>query len=137
MKNDNLPCTYKDIRCINPRAKNQSYCSEHRREYERAWKKTDKGKIKNRADAIKRLYNITLEDYDKRILEPCQICHMYKLPIKIGKYVRSQMHLDHDHTTGKVRGTLCNNCNVSLGGFMDSIELLESAIRYLEQNNVP
>lgn len=39
--------------------------------------------------------------------------------------------IDHDHDTGKVRGLLCLNCNVGLGHFKDSIELLEEAMRYL------
>jgi hypothetical protein len=31
-----------------------------------------------------------------------------------------------------VRGILCTSCNVSLGRFKDSVEVLESAIRYLK-----
>ena len=40
--------------------------------------------------------------------------------------------VDHCHTTGKVRGLLCSNCNFALGHFKDSITLIQSAIRYLE-----
>jgi hypothetical protein len=46
------------------------------------------------------------------------------------KFTR-QPHLDHDHRTGKVRGLLCNNCNVALGHAMDSIERLEALKAYL------
>jgi len=40
-------------------------------------------------------------------------------------------HLDHCHATGKVRGLLCNKCNVSLGHMEDSIERLEMCIKYI------
>lgn len=49
--------------------------------------------------------------------------------------------VDHCHTTGQVRGVLCENCNKGLGLFKDSPERLLSAARYLlrfqekEQNN--
>ena len=44
-------------------------------------------------------------------------------------------NIDHDHNTGKVRGLLCTACNMALGGFGDSIELLSRAIEYLNRNN--
>lgn len=40
-------------------------------------------------------------------------------------------HIDHNHETGEVRGLLCHNCNVGIGKFNDSIELLNNAIVYL------
>lgn len=64
----------------------------------------------------------------------CAICKR-DLP-KDGKY----RHIDHDHnccpTNGKscgkcIRGILCGNCNVALGGFEDNIEFLNNAIQYL------
>ena len=41
--------------------------------------------------------------------------------------------VDHDHSTGKVRGLICNHCNLVLGHARDSIETLKNAIAYLEQ----
>jgi hypothetical protein len=45
--------------------------------------------------------------------------------------------IDHDHATGKVRGALCPPCNIGLGAFHDSPEVLRSAIDYLERHVVP
>ena len=41
--------------------------------------------------------------------------------------------LDHDHATGKLRGILCQRCNVGLGYFDDSVDLLRQAIDYLNK----
>ena len=40
--------------------------------------------------------------------------------------------IDHCHTTNKVRGLLCNSCNLGLGCFKDNLDILASAIKYLE-----
>lgn len=41
--------------------------------------------------------------------------------------------IDHDHSTGKIRGILCRTCNLGIGMFVDSVEVLESAIAYLKR----
>lgn len=46
--------------------------------------------------------------------------------------VERNIHLDHNHKTGKVRAILCHHCNTGLGLFKDSIELLQKAISYLK-----
>ena len=41
--------------------------------------------------------------------------------------------LDHNHSTGKFRGWLCNDCNNALGKFNDDIDFLKKAIKYLKK----
>ena len=51
----------------------------------------------------------------------CAICGLEKT-----------LSLDHDHTTEKVRGLLCNNCNLGIGLMKDKISIVRSALKYLE-----
>ena len=45
----------------------------------------------------------------------------------------SKFVVDHSHATGKVRGLLCNGCNLALGSTKDSILILEGLIKYLKE----
>jgi hypothetical protein len=46
---------------------------------------------------------------------------------------RPATHLDHCHTTGKIRGLLCTQCNTGLGMFFDRTDVLRAAIDYLNR----
>jgi hypothetical protein len=42
---------------------------------------------------------------------------------------------DHNHETGKYRGTLCDRCNRALGLFKDDADILMKATTYLKERN--
>jgi hypothetical protein len=54
----------------------------------------------------------------------CKICNMTP---------DDTLHIDHCHTTGKVRGLLCKSCNTALGLFKDNKDSLKSALIYLDE----
>ncbi len=84
--------------------------------------KSEKGKIARR----KRIYGLTLEDYNKLVEKQegkCAIC---------GR-LDDNLHVDHDHKTGQVRGLLCKLCNPLLGLAGDNIDILLNAVRYLKE----
>jgi len=86
----------------------------------------------NRKYNYKSKYNITVEDFSILLEEQnfsCKICKTNQNDLK------KTLAVDHDHTTGKVRGLLCHKCNSALGLFKDSTESLKRAIQYLEAAN--
>lgn len=44
---------------------------------------------------------------------------------------KKELVIDHCHTSRKIRGVLCHNCNHGLGKFKDDVNLLKKAIEYL------
>jgi hypothetical protein len=49
-----------------------------------------------------------------------------------GNRGKNALDLDHNHTTGKIRGLLCRPCNLGLGHFADTPEWLRKAADYIE-----
>ena len=49
--------------------------------------------------------------------------------------VTSKVVLEHDHSSGKIRGWVCDSCNTGIGRFKDSKDLLERAIKFIDTKN--
>jgi hypothetical protein len=80
---------------------------------------------------IRNVYNLTQEQlmsmYHSQN-KKCKICgDAYE---KVSRH--GGLHIDHCHTTGKVRGLLCGRCNTLLGVSKDNVVILQSAIDYLQ-----
>jgi len=89
----------------------------------------------------KRKYGITQFQYTQ-IKEDqnnkCKICNVILLdenypPTKGMKRIGNEPCIDHNHSTGKVRGILCFHCNTALGHAFDNTEILKKMIQYLEE----
>lgn len=81
----------------------------------------------------KRVYGILAKDYKemhKKQNGLCAIC--YSPGFNMKDLNEPQLVVDHCHSTGKVRGLLCHNCNRALGLFQDLVGVVENAKRYLE-----
>lgn len=86
-------------------------------------------KTKNRAYQLKRLYGLTLTEFDELVKSQNGCCAVCENPLIIGGV--NGAHVDHNHETGTVRGILCANCNHGLGKFKDDVGSLKRAIAYL------
>lgn len=79
------------------------------------------------ASALKSRFGMSMDDYQALIAKQgggCAICKTVLEGLR-------QVHTDHDHGTGLVRGILCQRCNLGLGHFRDDTKLLRAAIGYL------
>lgn len=90
---------------------------------------------RNRARKLK-TFGLTLADYQQLLEDQhgvCAICNQPETAAPAMKYddTTRPLAIDHDHTTGKVRGLLCHRCNVVLGLADDDPDRLETAARYL------
>lgn len=121
-----------------------SYCIDCTRSYHRdtyladvqkhknlvaAYRKKNPDKIKEWG--LQRKYGISLDTYNRMFLSQGGRCAICRTDVPAKKY---GWHVDHDHSTEKVRGILCNKCNRGLGYLNDSLDILKAAIKYIESS---
>lgn len=85
---------------------------------------TDCDKAKRQVLRYRLSYGFSKEEaeaFAQNNIGKCQICK-----------VKSKLFVDHCHTTGKIRGFVCNSCNLILGFAKDNSNTLKAAAEYLE-----
>ena len=107
------------------RSRNRETIRVKRREYQRSLPPE-----KRHGYHVKSTFGLTLEQYTAMLAEQGGVCKVCGSPPKaVG--VKRNLHVDHDHATGKVRGLLCHSCNVSIGLCKDDPVRLEKLAAYL------
>ena len=96
-----------------------------------------KNKDKRKHYLLKTKYGLSLEDYkNKWIFQngKCEICaRAFSESDRLSK--SHSLVVDHNHSTSRVRGLLCNSCNRALGLFQDNDILIQNAHKYLTKWN--
>lgn len=95
-----------------------------RRSHSKEWYLKNKKRVQEQKR--QNTYGLTPEQYKKLYDSQQGICAICKTnPAQV---------VDHDHETGLVRGLLCSNCNLALGGYevFSKRNLLASVEAYLE-----
>ena len=103
--------------------------SKPARDSKRAAARTYKQSVRGRELHLAKLYGITLADYDAMLAAQSGQCAICSAGEPGGN--AKNWHVDHDHSTGRVRGLLCTRCNIGLGYFQDDPARLASALGYL------
>lgn len=111
------------------------YCKPCSRAHVKKWreKNPEKVKISNKnwlRSHLKAKYGISVDQLNELLAKSnlmCAACGDKKHGLGA-----SGLHIDHDHTTGEIRGLLCGPCNRGIGLLKDSADVLRGAARYLE-----
>lgn len=99
--------------------------AERKRERDRARRADPVNRIRAREIAASRKYGISRSHAAQLYsAKACGIC--LKAP-------DSTMHIDHDHSTGRVRGALCGRCNVALGYVENNRKNIASMLAWLNR----
>lgn len=76
---------------------------------------------------LKTTYGISVTDYEQMLKKQNGKCICGRDNGKIN------LHVDHDHKTGKIRGLLCYRCNHAIGLLADNPEILKALYKYLQK----
>ena len=89
--------------------------------------------VQRRASRIKYRYGITAAQYDAMVEERgncCDVCGRPPSKENTRAHWNGKLCIDHCHETKKVRGLLCNDCNLAVG-YGKTPSILERAAAYL------
>lgn len=92
----------------------------------------ERRKDKAKDERLIRLYGIDTEVRERMERDQdhkCAICSDYFEDSR-------KLHIDHCHSSGKVRGLLCSQCNQAIGLMKDDRNILLSAIAYLDLHSI-
>lgn len=103
---------------------------EHAREVQRVASKRRYTTERGRTEHLKALYGITQEQYQALLRAQGYGCAACGTTEPGGK--SNQWHVDHSHSSRKIRGLLCAGCNIGIGHLGDSPERLRAAAIYIE-----
>lgn len=113
-----------------------SYCKPCGRKKRAEWHHTENGQRSHRRIGLRKKLGITLEQYDTMLAAQggvCAICGKVETRLNRRGTVRL-LAVDHDHSTGAIRGLLCADCNVGIGYFKDDPSLLRLAATYMDKH---
>lgn len=82
---------------------------------------------------LRNAYGIGVDEYTAMCEAQSNLCAICDKP-ETSKSPRGdvkRLSVDHDHTTGKIRGLLCDNCNRGIGMLQEDVKNLRRAIEYL------
>jgi len=116
--------------------KNKASLDAYRRDFrdahpllEKEWQAVYLGRSKEKRKfySMKSRYGLTEEEYNQMILQQDNKCAVCTQPFT------TTPHVDHCHTTGRVRGLLCSPCNTGLGVYEKKAYLFAEYLKITEK----
>jgi len=121
-----LGIQYTCKQCNSDRAKLWYFNNKSRaKENAKRWVKNNREKAKQYAKERLRKHHYGMEygEYDKMFAAQSGKCYLCNR--------KTKLEVDHCHKTGCVRKLLCRRCNLFVGWIESNMNLLDSAIRYI------
>lgn len=82
-----------------------------------------------------RLYGLSASGFSTLLEVQGGVCAICGVELKVnGAGSQHAACVDHDHSTGRVRGLLCRKCNVALGMLDEDIEKMKNMIDYVTKH---
>jgi len=100
------------------------------------WQKNNQDRVRH--NTLMSAHGITLDDYKSMLIQQnnlCAICHGAETKISKKTGRTKNFCVDHNHKTGRIRGLLCDDCNIAIGKMKENINSLKAAIEYLSKEN--
>lgn len=117
IKNKEYGKSYPDSFCKSCKSvKTKKWCQDNKQKFIRY---NIKSKLKNR-------YGMTMDEYDAMVTAQNNLCAICNQP-----QARRNLAVDHCHQTNRVRGLLCDKCNLALGMINENLDIVEGIKRYL------
>lgn len=82
---------------------------------------------------VRKRYGLTEEQREALLAAQDGLCGICGKPTNFGGQGFKTAHVDHCHSTGRVRGVLCGVCNTALGKLGDTVEAIERVLSYLKR----
>ena len=86
----------------------------------------------SRKHHLRKAYNMTEGDYEALLEKQkhrCASCSVTQIEIN------AKLVIDHCHSSGRIRGLLCRECNLGIGGLGDNLKGVLQGALYLAQFN--
>lgn len=121
---------------IDSKDRHDSVCRQCAKKKMGKWYIKNKGYTRNYG--LRRRYGITSDEYNE-ILNlqngVCKICKNKERVVDKRTNTIKALAVDHNHTTGRIRGLICQKCNTTISRVNESVELLRTMAKYLEECN--
>lgn len=90
--------------------------------------------LSHKAIELKRRFGLDFSEYERMLIRRnglCDICR--KINVRANRKYGTLV-VDHCHDTLKIRGLLCDSCNLALGLLKHDIKIIEAAVNYLQNH---
>lgn len=111
--------------CNSKKAKAYYKANPHKRTEARA----NESKIQQKKHRLRKNYNLSLAEYDEMLQKQDGKCATCQLHFSVFKRA---LAVDHDHSSGKIRGLLCGSCNSSLGLLKENFDTVLRLAKYIQ-----